>query len=204
MIWDDKLKFMTPQHVAYIKDCLVIDGVKFPCSNPRLEFIRALKCFPESKDMDSIIDIDESVRIGRNCAIGNSGFGFERDENGIPIRMPHFAGVVIHKNVEIGNNVCIDRGVLRDTIICQNVKIDNLVHIAHGVTIGRNTMIVAGSVLGGSCDIGENCFIGIGAMIKNKVRIGKNVTIGMGAVVLENIPDNWTVIGNPAKRLIRP
>lgn len=138
---------------------------------------------------------DPTAIIGQHCAIGNDGFGYVREEDGSLLKMPHAGNVVICANVEIGSNVCIDRAVVGSTIIGEGTKIDNLVHIAHGAKIGKNCLIVAGSVIGGSCEIGDNCFIGINSSIKNKVKIGNNVTIGMGAIVLKDVPDGMTVVG---------
>lgn len=136
-----------------------------------------------------------SVKIGAGTVIGNDGFGYVRDETGILVKMPHAGNVVIGENVEIGSNTCIDRAVVGSTIISEGVKIDNLVHIAHGVKIGKHTLVVAGAVIGGSAEIGDHCFIGINASIKNKVRIGNNVTVGMGCIVLADVPDGLTVKG---------
>ncbi len=143
--------------------------------------------------------IHPSVRIGMNTSIGKDGFGWIRKEDGTLYKMPHKGNVVIEKNVSIGSNVCIDRAVNGSTIIGEGSKLDNLVHVAHGVKIGKNCLIVADSVIGGSTEIGDNCYIGIGAMIKNKLKIGNNVTIGMGAVVIHDVPDNAIMIGNPAR-----
>jgi UDP-3-O-[3-hydroxymyristoyl] glucosamine N-acyltransferase len=90
---------------------------------------------------------------------------------------------------------------MHDTILKNGVKVDNLVHIAHNVVIGKNTLVVAGSVICGSVEIGENCFIGANSTIRQKLKIGNNVIIGMGAVVTKNIPDNEVWAGNPAKFL---
>lgn len=142
-----------------------------------------------------------SVKIGKNTVIGADGFGYVRQDDGTLLKMPHAGNVIIEENVEIGSNTCIDRAVVGSTIIGAGTKIDNLVHIAHGVKIGKNCLIVAGAVIGGSTEIGDNCFIGINASIKNKVKIGNNVTVGMGAVVLKDVPDGVTVVGNPARIL---
>ena len=133
--------------------------------------------------------------------IYKSGFGFVRQEDGSLFRFPHYGKTIMGKDVEIGEHVCIDRGALGNTIIGNGVKIDNLVHIAHNVEIGEHSLIVAGTVLGGSCKIGKRCFIGMSASIKNGVVIGDDVTIGMGAVVLRDIPDGETWVGNPARKL---
>jgi UDP-3-O-[3-hydroxymyristoyl] glucosamine N-acyltransferase len=145
-------------------------------------------------------EFHHSVIIGKNCSIGNDGFGYVRQEDGTLLKMPHAGNVVIEKDVEIGCNTCIDRAVVGSTVIGEGTKIDNLVHIAHGVKIGKHCVIVAGSVIGGSCEIGNNVYIGIGAMIKNKIKIGDGATIGMGAVVLKDVPAGATVVGNPARK----
>lgn len=190
---------------------VVADGVEIVCERPRLMFARVLRLYPlpflcYGDGIAALSDLYAKngglgFTHGYSCIIGGPGFGYETDENGMPIRLPHLGNVVIGKNVELGSNVCIDRAVIGSTVIGDNVKIDNLVHIAHGAKIGKNTLIVAGSVIGGSCEIGENCFIGMNASIKNKVKIGNNVTIGAGAVVLKDVPDGETWVGNPARKL---
>lgn len=137
-----------------------------------------------------------SVKIGSGTVIGNDGFGYARDpKDGSLVKLPHRGNVEIHQGVEIGSNVCIDRAVVGSTIIGEGTKIDNLVHIAHGVKIGKHCLIVAGAVIGGSTVIGDRCFIGINASIRNKVTIGNDVTIGMGAIVLTDVPDGIAVKG---------
>lgn len=143
--------------------------------------------------------IHGTVEWGTGTVIGADGFGYARAEDGTLVKMPHRGNVVIEENVEIGCNTCIDRAVEGSTVIGAGTKIDNLVHIAHGVKIGKNCIIVAGSVIGGSCEIGDNVYIGIGAMIKNKIRIGKNAFIGMGAVVTKDVPEGATIVGNPGR-----
>ena len=84
------------------------------------------------------------------------------------------------------------------TILEKNVKIDNLVHIAHGVHIGENSLVIANATICGSVNIGKNCWIAPSATIINKKTIGDNVTIGLAAVVMTNVPDNTVMIGHPA------
>ena len=132
------------------------------------------------------------------CA--DDGFGFVRDTDGSLVRFPHYGTVIYGDDVEIGKHVAIDRGSLGNTIIGDGVKIDNLVHVAHNVTIGDHSLIVAGTVLGGSCTIGKRCFIGMNATIRNGITIGNDVTVGMGSVVTKNIPSGETWAGNPARK----
>lgn len=145
--------------------------------------------------------IGKNVKIGCNCTIGGIGFGYELNELGEFELIPHIGNVVIDDSVEIGNNTCIDRAVLGATKIMKNVKIDNLVHIAHGAHIGENSLIIANSVIAGSAKIGKNVWIAPTATIKNNISIGDNCTIGLGAVVIKDVESNLTIIGNPGREL---
>ena len=145
--------------------------------------------------------IHDNVTIGSNCTIGGVGFGYELNDDGIYEVIPHLGNVVLKEKVEIGNNVCIDRAVLGSTILEKEVKVDNLVHISHGVFIDENSLIIAHAMIAGSVQIGKNTWVAPCSSIKQKVIVGKNVTIGLGSVVLNNIPDNQIVVGVPAKNI---
>ena len=147
--------------------------------------------------------VGNNVKIGCNCTIGGLGFGYELNEKGEYEFIPHIGNVIIEDNVEIGNNTCIDKAVLGSTKIMRNVKIDNLVHIAHGAKIGENSLIIANSVIAGSSTIGKNVWVAPSANIKNNLTIGDNSIIGIGAVVLKNVSNNVTIIGNPGRELIK-
>lgn len=142
--------------------------------------------------------VGNNVVIGCNNTIGNYGFGYEKDENGQYNLLEHIGRVIIHDSVEIHNNTCIDRGVLDNTEIFENAKIDNLVHIAHGVVIGRNSLVIANAMIAGSTRIGENSWIAPSVSVKNKITIAPNTFTGIGAVVLKDTIENETYIGNPA------
>jgi UDP-3-O-[3-hydroxymyristoyl] glucosamine N-acyltransferase len=146
-------------------------------------------------------EIDNTASIHFTAVIGKDGFGFVRNETGELEPMPHTGNVIIEKWVTIGAQTCVDRAVIGSTIISEGSKLDNLVHIGHGAKVGKHCLIVAGSVLGGSCEIGDYTFIGMNASIKNKIKVGKNCTIGAGAVVVKDVPDGETWVGNPARAL---
>lgn len=145
--------------------------------------------------------IGDNVNIGCNNTIGGVGFGYEKDESGNYNVIKHIGNVIINNNVDIGNNVCIDRAVLGSTIIGENVKIDNLVHIAHGVKIGKNSLIIANSMIAGSVDIGENTWIAPSTSVINKINIGNNSMTGIGTVVIKHINDNELHVGIPSKKI---
>jgi UDP-3-O-[3-hydroxymyristoyl] glucosamine N-acyltransferase len=145
--------------------------------------------------------IGENVKIGNNNTIGGVGFGYEKNEFGEYELMPHIGNVIINNNVEIGNNTAIDRAVLGSTILMENCKVDNLVHIAHGVVVGRNSLIIANAMIGGSTIIGDNVWFAPSASILQKKNIANNATIGMGAVILKDVLEGEVIIGNPGKPL---
>lgn len=151
------------------------------------------------------VSIEGKVKIGNNTTIhsgvviGTDGFGYFQNSEGKNIKVPHYGGVVIGKDVEIGANTCIDRGTLEDTTIGDNVKIDNLCHIAHNVIIKDNCSVIALSMLGGSVILEKDSYIAPGAIIKNQLTIGENSLVGLGAVVIKDVEKNKVVAGVPAK-----
>ncbi|MBI2968178.1 MAG: UDP-3-O-(3-hydroxymyristoyl)glucosamine N-acyltransferase [Bacteroidetes bacterium] len=147
------------------------------------------------------VHIGRNVIIGANSVLGSVGFGISRNDSGAYERFPHIGGVTIEDNVEIGTNSCIDRGTLGNTIIHKGCKIDNLVHIAHNVVVGENSVIIANTMIGGSTIIGKNSWIAPSSSLRDAIIIGANVTIGTGANVTKNVPDNQTWTGNPAREL---
>lgn len=145
--------------------------------------------------------IGNNVTIGCNNTIGGVGFGYEKDEFGEYKLIKHIGNVVINDGVEIGNNTCIDRGVIGSTIIGENCKIDNLVHIAHGVNIGKNSLIIANSMIAGSVTIGKNVWIAPSTSVINGAKIGDNSMTGIGTVVIRDIGNNELHIGIPSKKI---
>ena len=102
--------------------------------------------------------------------------------------------------MEIGSNCTIDRGHLI-TEIKNGVKIDNLVHLAHNVVVGENTVIAGQTGIAGSTIVGKNVMIGGQVGISGHLIIGNNVKIGAQAGVTKNIEDNLSVSGTPAVKL---
>lgn len=155
------------------------------------------------------VRIADGVRIGSRCivrsgaVIGEDGFGFERDADGTPLRMLHLAGVIIGDRVEVGSLTTICQGTLAPTILEDDVKVDDHVHIAHNCWIKKKTLVTACSAISGGVTIGEQSLIAPNATVLENVHLGDRVLVGLGAVVLRNVPAGATVVGNPARVLER-
>ncbi len=153
--------------------------------------------------------INGPVLIGKFCVIkdgaviGSEGWGFINDEDGIPFHAPQLGLIRIGDRVWIGSNTTIERGMIEETIIHADVKIDDLVHIGAGTQIGQKGKLTAGVVVASHVIIGENVHIAPNAVIRENLSIGNDVVVGMGAVVIEDLAARNTYVGNPAKLLIK-
>lgn len=148
------------------------------------------------------VTIGERCLLRAGCVIGSDGFGFERDDRGGVVRFPHLGGVRIGNRVEIGSCTCVARGTLGDTVIEDDAKVDNLVHVAHNVVIGAGAFVIAGAELSGGVRVGARAWIGPNACTLQKVEVGEGATVGLGAVVTKGVPPGTVVAGNPAEPMI--
>lgn len=149
------------------------------------------------------VRIGEHCVIGPNACIGQPGFGYTTQADGYRAYRPHLMGVSIEDDVHIGANACVDQGRHRKTVIGQGTRIDNLVHVGHNVIIGRNCLIIAHAMLGGSVTIADNSHIAPGALIRDWRNVAEGATVGLGAVVVANVPSGTTVLGNPARTYLK-
>ena len=143
--------------------------------------------------------IGKNVTIASSCDIGHEGFGFVREPDGRWVRFPHIGGLIIEDGVEMFPFCDVSRGSLGDTIIRRGTKMSFQVHVAHNCDIGPHCILTAGVRVAGSSSLGEACVLGNGAVVKDKIRVGSHVKIGAGAVVVRDVPDETTVVGNPAE-----
>jgi len=141
--------------------------------------------------------IGNNVIIHAGTVIGSDGFGFVRD-GAVSVKIPQIGTVRIDDDVEIGANSCIDRAALGKTWIKRGVKTDNLVHVAHNVVIGEDTIIVAQAAISGTVHIGSQVIIGGQVGISDHVEIGDRVMIGSQSGVPKSIPSGEVVSGTPA------
>jgi UDP-3-O-[3-hydroxymyristoyl] glucosamine N-acyltransferase len=142
--------------------------------------------------------IGDRVTIHSNAVLGSDGFGYARDECEHR-KIPQIGTVVVEDDVEIGASACLDRATLGETRIGRGTKIDNLVHVAHNVTIGENCLVVAQVGIAGSTEIGEDVTIGGQAGLVHHIKIGSKSVIGAQAGVTRSFPEGSTISGYPAR-----
>jgi len=153
------------------------------------------------------VTIREETIIGKNViihpgvVIGSDGFGYSKDSNGVYNKIPQIGNVVIEDDVEIGANVTIDRSSLGSTIVGKGVKLDNLVQVAHNVTIGSNTVFSSQSGIAGSAKIGNNCIVAGQVGIVGHLEVGDNIIIGGQSGVTKSLKKPGTYFGTPAKEI---
>jgi UDP-3-O-[3-hydroxymyristoyl] glucosamine N-acyltransferase len=141
--------------------------------------------------------IGHRVSIHAGTVIGSDGYGYVFDE-GRHRKMLQVGNVIIHDDVEIGANTAIDRGALGATVIGQGTKIDNLVHIAHNVVIGRNCLVMGQVGFAGSTKLGDYCVIASQSGIAGHLKLGNQAMVGAKSGVMRDIPDKGVVLGIPA------
>jgi len=142
-------------------------------------------------------ELAENCTVQAGVVIGGPGFGFETTKSG-PVMVPHLGIVRIGKNVGIGANTAIDRGSLDDTVIEDNVMIDNLVHIAHNCHIGAGSVIAGQVGIAGSTTLGRNVMIGGQAGIADHLNIGDGAVIMARSGVTKDVEAGAKMVGFPA------
>ncbi|MDQ7780553.1 MAG: UDP-3-O-(3-hydroxymyristoyl)glucosamine N-acyltransferase [Planctomycetota bacterium] len=138
------------------------------------------------------------VIIHSGAVIGSDGFGYA-DVNGDRLKIPQLGTVLVGDDVEVGANVTIARARFGRTTIGNSTKIDNLVHIAHNVTIGDNCILVAQTGIAGSSRVGKRCILAGQSGVNGHVEVGDGVTIAARAGVTKSIPAGTIVSGFPAR-----
>jgi UDP-3-O-[3-hydroxymyristoyl] glucosamine N-acyltransferase len=165
------------------------------------------------------VRIDEGVQIGEQCVIhrgswiqagtlirdnvviGVEGINAYRGRDGRKRNFPHFAGVTIGENVEIGAGSILVCGILSTTSIGSHSTIGNLCNIGHGVEVGEKVWMSVGCLIGGHTRLDDGATLGMGSTIRDNIQIGKGAQIGMGSVVVKSVAANLSVFGNPARAM---
>lgn len=138
----------------------------------------------------SILDncqLGDRVIVNAGAVIGSDGFGFAPDKQGVFHKIMHLGIVRIGSDVEIGANTTIDRATFGATVIADGVKLDNLVHIAHNVSLGENTVIAAQTGIAGSTAVGRNVMFGGQVGVAGHLNIADRVMIGASASIGQSI-----------------
>ncbi len=159
----------------------------------------------EHTKIEAGVKVYHDCEIGKNCVIhagtviGSDGFGFAPQTDGSFKKVPQLGKVIIEDEVEIGANVCIDRGTLGATRIARGVKLDNLIQVAHNVEIGANTVIAAQTGVSGSTKLGASCLIGGQVGFVGHISVAPGSKINAQSGVAKNIKQaNKSWNGSPA------
>ncbi len=142
-------------------------------------------------------EVGSRVIIHSGTVIGADGYSYVFDE-GRHRKMLQVGIVVIHDDVEIGANAAIDRGALGPTVIGQGSKIDNLVHVAHNVQIGRHCLVMGQVGFAGSVRMGDYAVIASQSGVADHLTLGAQSIVGAKSGVMRDVPDGAVVLGAPA------
>lgn len=148
--------------------------------------------------------IEDCCRVGDRCilhsgvVIGADGFGFATVD-GVHHKVPQVGVVVLEDDVELGANVCVDRGALGETRIGRGTKVDNLVQIAHNVQVGEHCLLVAQVGISGSTQIGHHAVFAGQSGCSGHLTIGDGAVLAARAVAIKDLPDGALVSGYPAR-----
>ncbi len=142
--------------------------------------------------------IGDRVVIHAGCHIGQDGFGFLTGDRG-SLKMPQLRRVIIQDDVEIGAGTTIDRGEIRDTVVGEGTKIDNLVRVGHNASIGRHCRVVAQSGISGSVTLEDHVVLEARVGLNDNVTVGEGARIAAASLVQDDVPAGACWAGAPAK-----
>lgn len=145
--------------------------------------------------------------VGSNCTfhsgtvIGPDGFGFAPNSENEYNKVPQIGNVIVEDYVEMGANCTIDRATIGSTVIKKGVKLDNLVHVAHNVVIGENSVVAGQTGIAGSTKIGKYCMFGGQVGVTGHITLGDNVKVAAQTGISKSIPANTDLQGSPAMNI---
>jgi len=147
------------------------------------------------------VEIGDRVIIHPGAVIGADGFGFGRTADGTAVKIPQKGKVIIGNGCEIGANTCIDRSTIEETVLEENVKLDNLVQIGHNVHIGRDTAISAQTGISGSTRIGAQVIMGGQVGVADHIQIADGVMIAAKSGVTGSVKSKMIIAGIPHQEI---
>jgi UDP-3-O-[3-hydroxymyristoyl] glucosamine N-acyltransferase len=142
--------------------------------------------------------VGQRVTLHNGVVLGSDGYGFARQKDGTHLKIPQHGDVVIEDDVEIGANSTIDRPAVGETRIGAGTKVDNLVHVAHGVAIGRRVLLAAQVGIAGSTTIGDDVMMAGQTGVTGHITVGDKVVVGAKSAVLQSVEAGAFVTGSPA------
>jgi UDP-3-O-[3-hydroxymyristoyl] glucosamine N-acyltransferase len=158
--------------------------------------------------IENNVVIHGPARIGESCVIkdgaviGSEGYGFVADEDGKLFHAPQLGLIRIGDRVWIGANSTVERAMIKETTIEDDAKIDDLVHIGNGSTIGPRSRLTAGTVISFDVWLGADVQVAPSATVRHSVTVADGIVIGQGAVVVTDLPEPGGVyVGVPARLL---
>lgn len=146
------------------------------------------------------VQLGDRVVLHAGVCVGVDGFGYTHSEGDLE-QIPHVGACVIGDDVEIGANSCVDRGSIGRTELEPHVKLDNLVHIAHNVTVGTRTLMAAQVGIAGSTQVGADTMWGGQAGAMDHIAIGDGAHIAGHSGLTEDVPAGSRMGGFPARSL---
>lgn len=215
---------MQPRPTGIEQPCYVSEGVEIPEGSyigafayigKNVHLGKNVAIYPQAYVGDNVTIGDDTVirqgakiyegcSIGHRCVIhagaviGADGFGFAPKPDGSYEKIPQIGNVIIEDDVEIGANTTIDRATFGSTKIGQGTKLDNLIQVAHNVTMGKNNVSAAQAGFAGSTHIGDNNMFGGQVGIAGHLKIGSGVEIGAQSGVHTDVADKARLLGYPA------
>lgn len=150
------------------------------------------------------VKVYANCKVGKQCilhsgvVIGADGFGFEPDAQGVNQKIPQIGNVIIEDDVEIGANTTIDRAMMGSTIVHKNVKVDNLVQIAHNVEVGESTFLCAQVGIAGSSKVGKHCILTGQVGVAGHIEVTDNCIFGAQTGVASSVRKPGMYQGYPA------
>ena len=150
------------------------------------------------------VKVYANCKVGKQCilhsgvVIGADGFGFEPDAQGVNQKIPQIGNVIIEDDVEIGANTTIDRAMMGSTIVRKNVKVDNLVQIAHNVEVGEATFLCAQVGIAGSSKVGKHCILTGQVGVAGHIEVTDNCIFGAQTGVASSVRKPGMYQGYPA------
>jgi UDP-3-O-[3-hydroxymyristoyl] glucosamine N-acyltransferase len=141
------------------------------------------------------VTLGDDVVVRAGTTLGTEGFEFTRSGGRIlPVR--HAGGVMVGNGVEIQANCSVSKGLFKfNTTLGEDTKLDNLVHVAHNVRVGKRCFIAASAMIAGRVEIGDDVWIGPGSSISSQITIGNKAKVTLGSVVLSDVSEGDQVTG---------